>query len=158
MLYLVDGHNLIGSSRSIRLTDPDDEARLLSALHRWVLRNPRHRVTVVFDHGVYGTPAPRYERIQAIWTRSPQDADARLAQLIARADAVNTRLVTSDRAVVAVARSRGIEVLPAAAFIAELEAPARTTKRSPGRQRLQPEPKQPRTEVEYWLAEFGEDD
>ncbi len=158
MLYLVDGHNLIGSSRNIRLSEADDEAKLLRELHRWVLRNPRHRVTVVFDRGVYGAGSPRHEGIQAIWTHSPQDADARLAQLITRADAAQTRLISSDRGVAAVARAHGIQVISSAVFIDQLEAPARTTKRAEARKKPRLEPKQSSAEVEYWLAEFeGED-
>lgn len=156
MRYLIDGHNLIGSSRSIRLSDADDELKLLSALHRWVLRNPRHQITVVFDNGVYGAAAPRYERVEAIWTHSPQDADTRLVQLISRAAAAQTRLVTSDRSVAAVARQRGIEVLPSAGFMARLEAPP-AAKRGSTRAQQRPEPKLPRAEVDSWLAEFGED-
>jgi uncharacterized protein len=157
MLYLVDGHNLIGSSRSIRLTDEDDEAKLLSLLHRWVLRNPRHRVVVVFDNGVHGHPSPRHEGIEVVWTHSPQDADARLKQLMARGDAAQTRLVTSDRGVIAVARDRGIEIRSSASFMAELEAPARASRRAEARKKQRPEPKLSRAEVDSWLAEFGGD-
>ena len=154
MLYLVDGHNLIGSSRSIRLTDEDDEAKLLSLLHRWVLRNPRHRVIVVFDNGVYGARSPRHERVRAIWTHSPQDADTRLKQLMARADAAQTRLVTSDRGVIAVARAHSIEVISSTMFVDQLEAPARTSRRAEARKKQRPEPKLSRAEVDSWLAEF----
>ncbi len=157
MHYIVDGHNLIGHSRTIRLTDPDDEAQLTDALHRWVLRNTRARITVVFDGGVYGHPL-RLDRpsVRTVFARSPQDADTRLIALIqAIADPQAFRIVTSDRMVAAAAKAHGVQVIDSAQFAAELEQPSKPRHNAVRKQ--QTEPKLPRTEVEAWLRLFGEE-
>ena len=157
MHYIVDGHNLIGHSRTIRLTDPDDEAQLTDALHRWVLRNKRARITVVFDGGVYGHPL-RLDRpnVRTVFARSPQDADTRLIALIqAIAEPQAFRIVTSDRMVAAAAKAHGVQVIDSAQFATELEQPSKTRHNAVRKQRT--EPKLPRTEVEDWLRLFGEE-
>ncbi|WP_026370927.1 NYN domain-containing protein [Kallotenue papyrolyticum] len=158
MHYLIDGHNLIGQCRTIHLADPDDEAKLVDALHRWVLRFRHHQVTVVFDGSVPGYPHTLDRSgVRVLFARSPDDADARLIHLIKRINAPQRyRVVSSDRAVAAAARERGIQVIRAEAFAAELEAPRPAHQRGPSRPR--PEPKLSRTEVDAWLREFGVDD
>ncbi|HEX6293182.1 MAG TPA: NYN domain-containing protein [Herpetosiphonaceae bacterium] len=158
MHYIIDGHNLIGQCRTIRLTDPDDEARLVDYLHRWVLRHHRHRITVVFDGGVYGHPqALEPPGIRAVFARSPQDADERLIRLIDRVtEPRQYRVVTSDRSVATVAHARQIEVIRAERFAAQLEQPT-SPARSRRPQRPRPEPKLSKAEVDRWLKEFGVD-
>jgi predicted RNA-binding protein with PIN domain len=158
MHYIIDGHNLIGRCRTIRLTDPDDEAQLVHLLHRWVLRNQRHRITVVFDGGVYGHPqAVEPPGVQAIFAHSPQDADSRLIRMIGQvAEPQRYRVVTSDRSVAGAAQTRGIEVMRAEHFATQLEQPARQPRTPPRRSR--PEPKLSKAEVDDWLKEFGVDD
>lgn len=158
MHYLIDGHNLIGQCRTIHLDDPDDEAKLVDALHRWVLRWRHHQVTVVFDGSVPGYPRVLDRSgVRVLFARSPADADARLIQLIKRINSPQGyRVVSSDHAVAAAARERGIEVIRADAFAAELETPRPMRRRGPSRPR--PEPKLPRAEVDAWLREFGVDE
>jgi len=158
MHYLIDGHNLIGKCRTISLGAPDDEAQLIDLLHRWLLRNNRHQSTVVFDGGVYGHPEQlRAAGIRVIFAHSPQDADARLKQLIeCITDRQQYRVVTSDRAVAAMAHAHGIEIVTAEQFAAQLEQPVPKEKRPQRRRR--PEPKLSRNEVENWLREFGADE
>lgn len=156
MHYLIDGHNLIGRCRAIRLDDPDDEAQLVDALHRWVLATPQHRVIVVFDGGVYGHPqALARPGVQVIFARSPQDADQQLTHYLKRVnDPKRYRLVTSDRAIAEIARARGIEVIPSEQFAAEIERPQPARRRRQPRH-ARPEPKLSHDEVEAWLREFG---
>jgi predicted RNA-binding protein with PIN domain len=158
MHYIIDGHNLIGRCRTIRLADPDDEAQLVHLLHRWVLRNQRHRITVVFDGGVYGHPqALEPPGVQAIFAYSPQDADSRLIRLIGQvAEPGRYRVVTSDRSVATAAQTRGIEIVSAEQFATQLEQLAGQARTQPRRAR--PEPKLPKAEVDNWLKEFGVDD
>lgn len=156
MQYLVDGHNVIGQSRTIRLNQPDDEAQLVAALHRWVLRHRRHEITVVFDRGAYGHPeALDRPGVRAIFAHSPHDADARLLTMIKRvAEPHRYRVVTSDHRIVAAANARGIAVIGAAHFAALLEQPSAPSQRR-GPRRTRAEPKLARAEVERWLQEFG---
>lgn len=159
MHYIIDGHNLIGQCRTIRLADPDDEARLAELLHRWLLRRPRTTLTVVFDRGVYGHPQSLSRTdLQVIFEHSPRDADTRILHLIAgAADPRRVAVVTADRRVADAARARGLKVVASAAFAAELEAPP--TAHARGRAaRNRPEPKLSRTEVDQWLRLFGADD
>ncbi len=158
MHYIIDGHNLIGQCRTIRLSDADDEAQLIQYLHRWVLRNQRHRITVVFDGGVYGHPqALDRPGVRPIFAHSPQDADTRLIRLIDQVtEPRQYRVVTSDRSVAQVAQARQIEVIGADRFATQLEQPTGPARqRSP--RRSKPEPKLSKAEVDDWLKEFGVD-
>ncbi|NTW01622.1 MAG: hypothetical protein HGA19_09960, partial [Oscillochloris sp.] len=56
MPILIDGHNLIGQMRSISLSDPDDEAKLVLLLRRYANGKRKRKVVVIFDGGVYGHP------------------------------------------------------------------------------------------------------
>lgn len=161
MHYLIDGHNLIGKCRTIALGAPDDEAQVIDLLHRWLLRRGKHQITVFFDGGVYGHPISLDRSgIRTVFAHSPQDADARLIKLLSRLETAHThRLVTSDRAIAQAAVERGIAVIDAAAFAAEIE------QRTPQRDRVVPqrskhrrariEPKVAKAEVDQWLREFG---
>jgi uncharacterized protein len=161
MHYIIDGHNVIGRCRTIRLGAADDEAQLVRYLHRWVVRHQRHRVTVIFDGGVYGHPQVlEPPGIRSIFAYSPQDADSRLIKLIKQVlEPRQYRVVTSDRSVAAVARTQKIEVISAEIFASQLEQPVRTS-RPQQRHRVQMEPKLSKAEVDRWLREFGvvEDD
>lgn len=159
MRYLIDGHNLIGHCRTIKLGAPDDEAQLVAALHRWLLARPQHQIVVVFDGGVYGHPdALDRNGIRVVFARSPQDADSRLIARIKQDDQPRQlRLVTSDRAVAGIAAERGIDVVSSAAFAAEVEQP-RSPRTSHRNRRPRVEPKLSRTEVDDWLRAFGADE
>ncbi len=158
MHYLVDGHNLIGQMPNIELSDPDDEGKLIMLLHRWTLRHPRDRITVVFDHGVYGHPRPpRWERLEVIFARSPSDADAHLVhRLRSLPCSQGYMLVSADRAIAAVAAQQGVPVKVSQVFAEEINAPADDRRRAVlGRRHgPHPEPKLPRAEVDAWLKAF----
>ena len=158
MHFLLDGHNLIGQMPEIALDDPDDEAKLVDLLHRFVLRHARHQVTVVFDGGTYGNARMRDpERVRSVFARSPTDADSRLIRMLgACANPDGYTLVSADRAVTAAAVTRGVKVMSPATFRSLLNAPAPT--RSPRRRHARPEPKQPRAAVDEWLRIFGAQD
>lgn len=158
MHYIIDGHNLIGRCRSIHLGEPDDEAQLVDYLHRWLLRHPQHSITVVFDGGVYGHPQTLDRAgLRTLFAHSPQDADTRLIKLIERVqEPQRYRLVSADRAIVAVARERRLEVVDAGQFAAQIESTHRSAQASK-RHRSAPEPKVSTAEVDQWLREFGID-
>lgn len=156
MHYIIDGHNLIGRCRTIRLGDPDDEAQVVDYLHRWLLRHRQHSITVVFDGGVYGHPQPLDRPgLRAVFAHSPQDADTRLITLIKRIqEPQRYRLISSDQAVVAAARTHRIEVIDASQFATQIEQPSHAPSSSKAR-RPRLEPKVSRAEVDQWLREFG---
>ena len=158
MHYLVDGHNLIGQMPNIELSDPDDEEKLLRLLHRWTLRYPRDRITVVFDKGTYGHTRPRHwDRLEVIFARSPSDADARLIRrLRTLPQPQGYTLVSTDRAITTVAAEHGVPVKASRVFAAEINSPAAERRAFKGRQRQRPrpEPKLPQSEVDAWLEAF----
>jgi predicted RNA-binding protein with PIN domain len=157
MHFLVDGHNLIGRMPEIGLHDPDDEAKLVDLLHRFVLRHARHQVTVVFDGSTYRHVRLRDpERVRTIFARSPIDADSRLIEMIgACSNPAGYTLVSADRAVIAAAVTYGVKVLPPAEFRTMLNTPAPSRGRH---HQPRPEPKQPRAAVDEWLQIFGAKD
>lgn len=156
MHYIIDGHNLIGRCRTIRLGDPDDEAQLIDHLHRWLLRHRQHSITVVFDGGVYGHPHTLDRAgIRALFAHSPQDADSRLIKLIERIqEPQRYRVVSSDHAVANGARAHQIEVIDAGDFATQIERPSYSSKPNKWR-RPRIEPKVSNAEVDQWLREFG---
>jgi hypothetical protein len=123
MLVLIDGHNLIVQLPDISLADADDEARLVSRLQGYAGRTKK-RVTVVFDRGLPGgrSEALSGGRVEVIFAPTGGSADGVLIGRIRRArNPRGLTVVTSDRAVIAVARRRGARVVPAEVFIDELE-------------------------------------
>lgn len=153
MPLLVDGHNLIGQTPGMSLADHDDEARLVMLLRRYAARKRGRRITVVFDHGVYGHPGDlNGYSVTCYFAKSPRDADTQLIKRIgALSRPADWTLVTSDRTVADAARQRGVRVVSAQQFAAQLvaldaPAPAPDAKH---------DPKLDANEVDEWLRLFG---
>src|SRR5947209_1052889 len=126
MHLLVDGHNLIGQIPGVSLADADDEAQLVMLLRGYATHKRGRQVVVVFDHGVYGHPQGlNGYGVTCHFAMSPQDADT---QLIKRIRALRRpgdwALVSSDRQVARVATERGVRVISAREFAAQLVAPS----------------------------------
>lgn len=163
MPILIDGHNLIGQMPSLSLADVDDEAQLVMLLRRYATAKRRRQIVVVFDHGVYGHPQQLDGYgVSCHFARSPRDADNELLRRIAKiARPKEWTLVTSDRQVARAAEQRGVRVVSAQAFAAQITA---LTGKQPAPPSAPDE--KPRdvhlseAEVEEWLALFedGEPD
>lgn len=127
MPYIVDGHNLIGQMASIQLDDPDDEAKLVMVLQRFAMRR-QVAVSVVFDRGHYGKQRLGGNGVHVRFARSSSDADAMIKSFLSQvARPGDWVLVTSDRAIIAVAEAVGTRVMSAREFaeiLAELDRPA----------------------------------
>ncbi|MGD8966947.1 MAG: NYN domain-containing protein [Anaerolineae bacterium] len=152
MPVLIDGHNLIGRLPDISLTDPGDEAQLVSRLQGYAGRTGR-RVTVVFDRGMPGgrSQALSGGRVEVVFAPTGRNADRLLIERIRHArNPQGLTVVTSDREVIATAQDRGARVVRAEAFVSELEAP--TAPRAAGKEDLHLSP----DEVEAWLELFEE--
>jgi len=116
--YIIDGHNLIGAMKEIRLEDPDDEARLAGLLRRFCSRNQR-RVTVYFDRGTPAGTSPRDAGGLSIhFVRPPRSADQAILQHLSRLKgaARNWTVVSSDLEVQASARRSGAKVMTSRDF------------------------------------------
>ena len=153
MLVLIDGHNLIGRLPDINLSDPDDEARLVSRLQGYAGRTGK-RVVVVFDRGMPGgrSQALSGGPVEVIFAPTGRNADRVLIGRIRHArNPGGLLVVTSDREVIAAARRRGAQVVPAGVFADELEpAPV-----SPGS--TKEDVHLSADEVEAWLELFEDD-
>jgi predicted RNA-binding protein with PIN domain len=166
MNLLVDGHNLIGQIPSLSLSDRDDEARLVIMLRRYSVRSRKHQVIVVFDRGVYGHPQKLDGYgISCHFALSPQDADTQLIRRIRElARPKEWALVSSDRAIKAVAQERGVRVIDARQFAQELiEAPSKANSSKSSNSSTpssSPEKRDVRlseAELREWMRLFGED-
>lgn len=150
MPYLIDGHNLIAQTPGLRLSDPDDEMRLVSRLLPFCKRK-RAQVTIYFDRGRSGWEAPLSSgSIKVHFITPPGTADqairAHLTRL--RGEARNWVVVSSDREVQAAAKAAGARVVSSREFVRELHAAA-------PRQAEKPEAASP-ADVAYWERRFGQ--
>ena len=105
MPLLIDGHNLIGQMPDLKLSDPDDEAKMIQRLKTFGLLE-RKQITVIFDPGPHNTDVRLYPEIQqhgsckAIWAMPPQKADDLIRQLVSNVrDKQGLLVITSDNAV-----------------------------------------------------------
>jgi predicted RNA-binding protein with PIN domain len=117
--YIIDGHNLIGAMKQIRLDDPDDEMLLVDALRRFCART-RRRATVYFDRGAPAAQPPQTAgRLSVHFVRPPRSADQAIMQHLERLKgaARNWTVVSSDQEVQASARRAGARVLSSRDFV-----------------------------------------
>jgi hypothetical protein len=121
MPYLIDGHNLV-PHLGLRLSDPDDEAKLTLLLQRYFARTGR-KGTVYFDHQAPGGATGSSSRHLAVhFVRPPRTADHAIQDDLSRlgAEARNWTVVSNDQAIRRVAERVGARWLSAAAFAKEL--------------------------------------
>lgn len=121
MPYLIDGHNLIPVI-GLSLSDPHDEAKLVSLLTRYFART-RRTGTVYFDRRAPGAPQGSSTRhLRVHFVASPRTADDEIRSHLSRlrGDAHNWVVVSSDQMVRNAARRAGARWLSAPAFAAEL--------------------------------------
>src|SRR4051812_46483871 len=102
MKYLIDGHNLIGSNlfSDIRLSDEDDEAKLVMRLKMWLSRidkTPGSRMTVIFDRGIPGGLDVKMggSGVETIFAADPAQADDLIRRRLRKANQ-GLILVTND--------------------------------------------------------------
>lgn len=155
MPYLIDGHNLIGQMPTIRLDDPDDEAKLVMVLQRFAMRR-QVSVSVVFDRGHYGRQTLGGSGVNVRFARSPSDADAMITSFLNHVSRpAEWVLVSSDREIVAVAAAVGARVITShefAGILVEMDAPRPfDSERAQAHAHVRPE------QVDEWLDLFGVD-
>ncbi len=155
MPYLIDGHNLIPRIPGLSLQDMDDETALIQVLQRFAARK-RTRVEVFFDQAPPGQAASRsYGAVKAHFIRQGKTADQaiiqRLSQLGGRAR--NWTVVSSDREIIAEARSSHSKVLKADEFARmALEGGGDSTRVKSGKD---DDPQVDSGDVDYWLEQFN---
>jgi predicted RNA-binding protein with PIN domain len=157
-MYLIDGHNLIGSGLipGLDLSQADDEQRLAAFLRgqQPLLRQP---ITVVFDGGLPGGQALELSGsgVTVIFAAQDRtDADSLIRARVRKHKMPSEVIVVSnDGQLCREVQALGAGVLSAAAFLQRLANPRRRP--APRQARPQTEPKLPKSEVTAWLREFG---
>lgn len=115
MPLLIDGHNLIGKLPDLKLSDPDDEDKLIAKLKKYAAKTKKI-VTVVFDppkHSEwFAWSDDRYEQpnLEIIFATMGRKADDVIRERIPRVkDKQGLIVVTSDGAVANFARQCGVK-------------------------------------------------
>ena len=152
---LIDGHNLIGQTPGLSLSDPNDEQKLIVLLRQYAARKSA-RIVVVFDSGNPGGKSKELSggNVTAIFAGLHTIADRilmeRIRELKQPGDWV---VVSSDREVQQAAQQRKMNVWNSAEFARKMEpAPQRDASVEP------PTAKDSgltQSEVDEWLRLFG---
>lgn len=155
MPYLVDGHNLIPHIPGISLTDLEDEQALISLLERFA-RQERTRVEVYFDQAPPSRAGSRaYGMVKVHFIRQGTTADRAIVSRLNRIgkEAKNWTVVTSDREILAEARSLHSKTLPSAEFAGLISILPDTSDIPEDKV---DDPEISGEEVDYWLDQFNE--
>ncbi|GIV85445.1 MAG: hypothetical protein KatS3mg052_2452 [Candidatus Roseilinea sp.] len=126
MPLLIDGHNLIGHTPDLSLSDPNDEAKLIARLKAYSAHTGR-AITVVFDPNPEGDPAGfdysrfREGRLEVIYAQAWQKADDVIREIVGEVkDRRGLIVVTSDGALANFTRQCGVRVCASAVFEREM--------------------------------------
>ena len=121
MPYLIDGHNLIGQTPGLRLSDPDDEQQLVVLLRRYLVRTHK-KGTVIFDNGQPGGSGGWSNSVLEVrFAPAAGSADALILERLAKSK--NGRgliLVSDDQRLVQAAQRAGASVRASRDFAREL--------------------------------------
>jgi len=148
-MYLIDGNNLIGHTKSISYKDPQARQQVLDRIAKFL--ESRHRkATVVFDGTAQALRKTRW--MQLVFSGPGRTADDLIRKQV---EAAQSRkglcVVSSDNGVYGYARSCGVEALNCHEFNRllneELVAGAEPEKRDV-----------PVESIKHWMRYFGEED
>jgi hypothetical protein len=146
---LVDGHNLIGAGvfDDIRLSDEDDEAKLVARLKVWRSR-VKGKITVIFDRGIPGGRDKQMSGsgVEVVFAADPSEAD----DLIRRRLGKGLTLVSNDEALLREATVHGVRVLRGAEFVARMTMGSSPAPEPGTEADVQVSP----AEVDEWMALF----
>jgi hypothetical protein len=163
VIFLVDGHNLIGKLPDIHLSDPDDEQKLVTRLNDWCLLDKRRQVKVFFDAGEFGGLGDMLSRpaVRVQFSRIGQTADSVIIKYLESVkNPQEFTLVTSDREIIYAARKKHIgyilseefSVLLADEFVPDQRVEAED--RKPEEKGAEAEVDVSADEVQTWLRAF----
>jgi hypothetical protein len=154
MPYLVDGHNLIPHIPGISLADEEDEQALIHLLEGFANRQ-RTRIEVFFDQAPPSRAGSKtFGTVKAHFVRQGSTADQALVSRLQGIgkEAKNWTVVTSDREILAEARSLASKTLSSPAFagmvLGSATAPGPSLEKDESREVSE-------EEVQYWLDQFG---
>lgn len=156
MPYIIDGHNLIPHIPGLSLKDLDDEKSLIAILQKFVSRR-RSTLDVYFD----GAPAARtgtqtHGLVRAHFITRDSTADQAIKNHLSRLgkSAKNWTVVSSDREILAEAKSSQCQILKSSDFAVMVltdTSPSNSASDKNDQPDISP------GEVDYWLDQFGSD-
>jgi predicted RNA-binding protein with PIN domain len=156
MNILIDGHNLIGSNlfSDIRLSDEDDEAKLVQRLKLWqsrALRGSSGTMTVIFDRGIPGGIDVKMggPGLEVIFAADPAQADDLIRRRLRKAKH-GLILVTNDEALQREAAHYGVTGWRGEEFVQRMKPKIRERPEAGTESDVQVS----KSEVEEWLALF----
>ena len=155
MPYLVDGHNLIPHIPGISLRDLEDERALLHLLERFANQR-RTRIEVFFDQAPPSRAGSQtFGTVKAHFIRQGSTADQAIVSRLRKIGkaAKNWTVVTSDREILAEARSLASQTLSSSDFASLLPGKQSGSGSNPD-QRETPEVSE--EDVDYWLDRFSQ--
>jgi predicted RNA-binding protein with PIN domain len=155
MPYLIDGHNLIGQLEDLSLSDPNDEAILVTRLKAFCARTKK-KVTVIFDRGVVGGKSDLSNNtVQVHFVATPREADDLMINYIKNKikNHGDWTCVSSDERVLRVAIQKGMQIIRSKDFaVKHLNRSI-----SPPRSSKDGNLPMSKRELDEWLDLFGED-
>ena len=161
MDYYIDGHNLIPKLSGIRLSDENDEMKLLERIQEYA-RLSRRKCTVFFDKAPDNkTRDANYGTLHVIYVTHHMKADEEIIERVVRLGKIRAKEVTvvsSDQHVQWQCHQAGAATITSETFAENMNRTfscgERNGKHSKKGQRI--EPKLSSKEVEEWLEIFGE--
>jgi len=133
MPYLIDGHNLIGQSPGLSLSDHDDERKLVELLRTFMVRT-RKKGTVFFDNGQPGGSGNWSNSVlTVVFARGPQSADDLIRQrLVSEKNPRGLVVVSGDQAVARAAQAAHARVQSSVEFARQMNRQTPTLQKKEG--------------------------
>ncbi len=164
MPLLIDGHNLIGSNvfSDIRLSDVDDEAKLVARLRAWRSRYAG-KIEVIFDHGITEGRSANLSGggVEVRFARNPTDADDLIKRRV-QSPKKDLILVTNDAVLRLEAQRHNVEVWRSDDFIEKIfdgpVQPTRTMPKHPVPPEGEPPPEVANAHLDDWMRLFSDGD
>lgn len=166
-MYLIDGHNLIGTGMlGFNLDDPNDEMKLTLMLKQFSARTG-DKITVIFDHGLPGGLShASTSSVTVIFASQPNIADkVMMGAIRSTKDPTRWIVVSNDAAVRDEAIGHRMKPMRTHDFAALMLSPEGGIKLNPAKPRVRrtdPDdygashnPYVPKKDIEHWENEFA---
>ena len=151
MAYIVDGNNVMGQTPGWH-RDKSKSRRMLLAKLAAFARLKKARVTVVFDGGPDSAvpEGSAFHGVKVLYAERGSDADTRIERLVETAtDPRGLTIVTSDRHLAFLVRSRGATVIRSGEFREQIERLLESTPGAEDGEQFEV------GDVNAWLRYFG---
>jgi predicted RNA-binding protein with PIN domain len=151
MAYIVDGNNVMGQTPGWHRDKSRSRRALLEKLAAFA-RGKKARVTVVFDGGPDSAvpEGSAFHGVKVLYAERGSDADTRIERLVETStDPRGLTIVTSDRHLAFLVRSRGAAVIRSGEFRSQIERLLESTPGAEDGEQFEV------GDVNAWLRYFG---